>query len=847
MAALSLAPRYQRLLLIGLVAYFVLFGGSVYTEHNPALRVAHQAFGALLFALWLVDLWRAGRGFPRTPLDGPVLIYLGAWLAIALAARDPRVSLEYLWPLLTRVLGFYLLVDVIRRGRQRWVMEALFLVGGVVLVLSAVELAAWYFGLPLVPGFVQGWPQVFGLTIPPEVHRLALALTVSTWVGSFAAVLVPLAAVWALTAVERGHRRGLWLLAGGLLIVLLLSGSRGAMVGLGVAVGALGLFWLLRADVRARLPAALRPLLNGRLLLAGAVIVGAAALAVVLRFALGGGRSGDVNRLDLWRSALMMAADRPALGVGLFQYGAALRDYGSPERTLSQDHLLTAHNLPLHTLAEGGAVGFAVSLGLAGAFALAWWRAWRGATDATHRRRLEGALAALVVFGVHNLFDTFPLTPLYVAPLICAAYVVASAVTRAQAVTQAQVVAPGRRGLVAALLALLVVAQVAFTPVHAGDLAHGRAVAALNAGDAPEALAQARAARAADPWLGLYPAHEAYILGLLAEEDPDAFLPEAIAAHERALARNPTWDQGWHNLGALYARAGRYDDAVAAAQAALDRNPVPAGYYLKLGEHHEAAGREVAARAAYIEALRRSPDLASSGFWRDPARPARAYVADDPAVGLRLALAAGDLGAATAIALQIDRDAASDAVLRQLASWAARLDDAEVAPCPACYYEAVRPRNANEMAGDYVFLAELALRGDGVARPLALTAEEAARAALFVSGGSAARAWYVLAQLAERAGADAATVDDMLARAVPPLSTRLSFGISVYGRVAVFDDLPSAQTPMRSHRELEPWLVLLDRLEAAGEREGAQRVCEALLRADPYLWDVRQRLERLRG
>ncbi|MCZ7542425.1 MAG: hypothetical protein M5R40_02290 [Anaerolineae bacterium] len=111
----------------------------------------------------------------------PLLVYAAAWLVIALLARDPRVSVEHLWPLLVRILGFYLLVDIMRRGRQRWVMEALFLVGGAVVVLSAVELAAWYFGLPLVPGFVQGWPQVFWVDPPagdPQAfacaHRLDL-------------------------------------------------------------------------------------------------------------------------------------------------------------------------------------------------------------------------------------------------------------------------------------------------------------------------------------------------------------------------------------------------------------------------------------------------------------------------------------------------------------------------------------------------------------------------------------------------------------------------------------------------------------------------------------------------
>ncbi|MCZ7542426.1 MAG: O-antigen ligase family protein [Anaerolineae bacterium] len=620
-----------------------------------------------------------------------------------------------------------------------------------------------------------------------------------------------------------------------------------------MAAGVLVLFWLLRADVRARFPAALRPLLDWRVLLVGAALAGALALAVTFWLSVNTARPGDVNRLDLWRSAIAMAVDHPVVGVGIYQYPAALRWYGLPTLSRSQDHLLTAHNLPLHTLAEGGAVGFAVSLGLVAVFGWLWWKAWRGAPHAGHCRRLEGVLAALVVFAVHNIYDTFPLTTMYVPLIVCVAYVVAGHVTRAQAV--AGPATPGRRWPVYALLALLIGTQAAFLPVHAGTLAHGRAQAALRAGPPLEdALEAARAAHAADPWLDLYPMHEAYILGLRAADNPDD-LPAAIAAHERSLDLNPSWDEGWHNLGGLYAQAGRYADAAAAAETAIAWNPVKPGYHLRLGVYREALGDAAAARAAYLEALRWHPELASSGFWTDPAHPERAGVlagapahfAGRPETALRVAIAAGDLDAATGIAQAIAPEAASEALLRALAQWAAQVDDAQVAPCPACYYERVRQTSSEQYGRDYTFLAELALQGDGVAHPLDMTAEEAARAALFLSEGRAARAWYVLAQLAARDGADADAVNAMLARAAPALSTPLNFGIAVYGRPAAFEELPQARTPALARADYEPWLVLLDRLEAAGAWDDARRVAEALLRADPYLWEVRERLAALPG
>ncbi|MBN1963073.1 MAG: O-antigen ligase family protein, partial [Anaerolineae bacterium] len=536
-----MSPRLQRLLTLVLIAYFILFGGTVYTENNPTLRVAHQVLTAALFFGWLLDLWRRGRGFPQTPLDWPLLVYALVRVVAAAFALDPRVSLESLWQTLTHLLAFYLLVDLLRRGRQRWVVEGLFLTAGVVVALSAAELAAWYTGYPLLPGFVQGWPQIGGLTLPPTTYRLALALNVSTWVGNFAAVLIPLTAAWAMTAKTRDLRRALWLLSGALALVLVLSQSRGALMGLAAALGVWLLVTLLRPDVRDRFPTRLRPLLDRRLLLGAAAVAGVLALLIVFWSSVSAARSGDVNRLDLWQSAVEMARDHPLVGVGPRQYASALRQYGAPELSRSQDHLLTAHNLPLHLLAETGLAGL-LTLLWAGA-ALAWllWRTWQR-TYRGHRRRLEGALAALVAFGVHSLVDTFPQTPQWVPVLILMAYIVAGDVTRTQAVLAPPTVPVRQRRPVPAVLAVLLLAQSALVPVHAAELAHARALRALGAGEYQIALVETRAAHAADPWLDFYPIHEAYILGLLAADAPDDYLAAAISAHEAALELNPSWD-----------------------------------------------------------------------------------------------------------------------------------------------------------------------------------------------------------------------------------------------------------------------------------------------------------------
>ena len=275
-----MTSRVQRLLVILLMVYFCLIGGTFYTERSAVLRIVHQVLTAGVLAGWLLTLWRGRRGFPRTPLDWPLLATGVVWFVAACFAADPRVSLEYTWPILVDILAFYLLVDLMRRGRQRWIMEALFTVGAVVVLISALEFVAWYFGLPLAPIFVQDWPSIGAGLFPPIWYKLALALNVSTLLGNFTATLIPLTVAWALTARQRDLRGGLWLLAAGLTLTLVLTQSRGALMALLTSSGVLVLTWLLKPAVRERFPSVLRPLLAPRLLIGAAGLAGVGFIAL---------------------------------------------------------------------------------------------------------------------------------------------------------------------------------------------------------------------------------------------------------------------------------------------------------------------------------------------------------------------------------------------------------------------------------------------------------------------------------------------------------------------------------------------------------------------------------------
>jgi O-antigen ligase len=176
--------------------------------------------------------------------------------------------------------------------------------------------------------------------------------------------------------VARGARR--WLLAGiaiALVIALFLTGSRGGLVGLAVAV-VLGVAFA--GPLRARAVTAVLAL--------GAVAVvwfgffaAPAAVDRVTNFTEGGG----TGRTDLWSVAMAAVADHPVLGVGAGNFTVVEPQYAFSGVNVSRidlvfDERKVVHNTYLHVLSELGVVGFAAFAGLLLAGLVAAFRSIRG-------------------------------------------------------------------------------------------------------------------------------------------------------------------------------------------------------------------------------------------------------------------------------------------------------------------------------------------------------------------------------------------------------------------------------------------------------------------------------------
>ncbi|MCB9451972.1 MAG: O-antigen ligase family protein [Anaerolineaceae bacterium] len=809
--------RFGRIGFIFLAIYLVFIGGSAYYTLLFPVRVLHHILLTVLLALWLFGRLRRGQSLPVTPLNLPLLAVVAVWLVSVLASADVRMSFENLWFQLVHVLIFFVLVDMIQHGRQRLLLETQFMLGAAVIFLSGLELASWYFGLGILPGTQLGWASVAGA--PLVLPRLSLAMNISTLLAGYLVPLIILTGGWALTVRRRDYQAVLGILAGLLLIILLLTGSRGGMIGIVAGTGA---FIALRLSQSGRLTARL----SGRVIIGTAMFAGVVLVALFLIWSVSdsGTRDfGDAGRVDMWRSAIAMTSDHPLTGVGATLFGRAFRDYRDP--ALVQDKLVSAHNVYLNTAAENGLPGILVSLWLGLTFVGAWWHL-RQAAGGGYQLRLDTTFAGLAGMGIHSLVDVFTITPIVLLMLLLVAYSITRPGSRLDN--------PPQTPRWITVMALLVVLGYGVWLIQ---LDRAQSVYQNSLSNTETALTDAIEAAQLDPALNLYTLQIAYLTGqdALTSSNPD--IETAIAAYETALEREPTWDTGWINLAVLALQQGNATHALEYLDTARQINYFNTAnlYWAVLAEtNHAAPDDEII--AAYQSAITRRANrfLPLADFWRaTPLRQAalEAYIADDLPLDLQYrVLSTFDAERATALVSAAPQTAAE--------WWVAGEYTLTVENDPAAaiqYFSqaiALRPTY-----GDYY-----------VSR---------ARAELHTDPASA---WQDLdiATLLTTADeypnavrADLANIPEDIfmyrANALPPRQVRQEFAATLYGRTAQFDVYPGMRPVGPGRVAMQPWYAVAEERLASGDREGAITAYRAILDYAPDEQEAREALAALTG
>lgn len=807
--------RLGRIAFIFIAIYIVFIGGSAYYTLIFPVRVLHHILMTVVLGLWLFNRVKQGKALPQTPLNIPIYAMIIVWVVSAIFSINPRMAFENLWFPITHVVLFFVIVDLFQRNKKRLVIETQFMLSAAVVLLSLLELTSWYFGLGIIPGTSIGWAEVVGpgAWLPLEPIRLSLAMNISTLLAGYVAPLVTLAAGWALTTKRRDFRFILWGLAGTLLVILILTFSRGGLLSILTAAGIVVAFRLLQnRQLGSR---------NWtRLFIGGFIALGILAATLYSILSITQSRStntGDGGRVDMWQSAAEMGRDDLMTGVGPGLFGRAFRTYRDP--TIVQDKLASAHNAYLNTLAETGLPGILVSIWLSITFLRAWYRNWKTTTSVVDKRRLEITLAALVGMGIHSLVDVFTITPIVLLIIVLVVYSISpnpSEKINTQSASQS-------RFIPAVALIIILAYGIWFIQLDRAQTAYQSSF-----GDPKLAYIGARQAIELDPTLNLYRLQDSYLQG------QDRELPIGIEAYHHALELEPTWDLGWMNLAAFELRNNNPDEALAHLDIArqINANSPATLHWAVLAESSNAApDSEII--AAYITAIHYNINLPLSVFWwaTDLRREAlERYLPDLPLDHqyriLRVyspshiselvpdrAQSAAEWWVVGENALTIDNDAAT--------AQNAFTQAIQLAPTNGDYYvsraRATYTTDPNSADRD---LKLATLLGTYAEYPNAVWAEFAATP-----------------QEAER----------LRANALPPRQVLQEFAAVLYNRPANFDLFPEMRRIGPGRSAMQPWYTIAEMRLASGNTTGAMNAYRAILEYAPDETEARDQLAALQG
>jgi len=370
-------------LLLG-VALPVRIPISVGGEDANLLLPLYAVIAIGIAVLWWMERWGTrARSWPATPLDLPLLLFVGFTLvSLAWSSDIPEGAVKATFFWIPFVLLYLTCVAIWRQGRALRVLAVTTMAMSVPVALLALgEYAArdvlWNHRL-MQANVYSRFFRVNSIFYDPNILGrylvLALLITVAVawlWRGSNR-VLVASAVVATVDAAA---------------LVVTFSRSSALMLMVGLLILALRLFgWR-----RALATAAIMAVLGGGVAIAASAQVREAITSVE--------RLDKVSegRFDLVGGGVDIFMEHPVAGGGL---GSFATDYSAllSERERNRTRVVISHNAPVTILSEGGAIGFALFAWLGVIAAIVGIRATRDRDDDV------GIPAAAMLGGIAGIF-----------------------------------------------------------------------------------------------------------------------------------------------------------------------------------------------------------------------------------------------------------------------------------------------------------------------------------------------------------------------------------------------------------------------------------------------------------
>ena len=356
--------------------------------------------------LWTLHRLARGRFFTSTAVDLALLMLIGTLPVGWWAAALPDLAVPHLVKYLAAVAFFYSLVNTFApsegEGKERGdrlVAWASIGVLGVTAVLAGVSLVgiAWSGSKYLPAGLTQRIPRLISVFWNPAGFHPNI-------VGGFLAMSVPVTAAFAWAARTWPRRLLLGCLLLFELLVLLLTQSRGAMLGI---VAALMVVAVAR-DRRWAWGAAL-------IVVVVAVVVAIVGVQPALDLVMGGLGGSTVQsaagRLELFSRAIYMLEDFPFTGVGLGMFSRVLNVLYPLFLVGPETELPHAHNIFLQAGVDHGMPGLIAYLALIILLGVMGIQTIRQSRGRPWEPLAIGLLAGLVAFLIHGQVDTYGYTP----------------------------------------------------------------------------------------------------------------------------------------------------------------------------------------------------------------------------------------------------------------------------------------------------------------------------------------------------------------------------------------------------------------------------------------------------
>jgi O-antigen ligase len=405
----AVAAFVQPLVAIPLLMFAVPFGGIARSTTTTGEEAADLSVGPTEVIVALLGVAWLARSVSRRRVSvwlGPPILAVLAMVGLALLsigyADDRGAALKESLKWLELLLVVLIVVDLVHDWRAAWwIMGPLFVAGAAEAAYGAFQFAT---GAGPDQFAVQGALRAFGHFEQPN---------------PFAGYLTTIAPLAGMMALARASPTPLRCLAFGAFCTIVvgigLSQSRGAWLGALVAFSVLVLTWS-RTTRRLLIPGLIGAVLAVALAVSGVLppaVLDRVAQTIeyfgvfdVRNVAVTPENWAVVERMAHWQAGWYMFLDKPWLGVGAGNYGDAYPAYYVGPWPEALGH---AHNYYLNMLAELGILGGLLLLVMLYLFFRHLGAALLRSEHLAHtfwRAVLAGCVGGLVVFCVHNMFDS---------------------------------------------------------------------------------------------------------------------------------------------------------------------------------------------------------------------------------------------------------------------------------------------------------------------------------------------------------------------------------------------------------------------------------------------------------